>query len=328
MIPAVFVSSTVQDLHYLRDALRDAILDLAYQPVMSDHGEITYLYSGSAADACYKSVGQCQLVILIVGLRYGASGEQLSVTHKEFLSAKDANIPMIAFAEAKAVHFKELFDSDRQAPLWGTFAGMDNAKMTFRLIDEIKAAPAFNSLIPFTSAGEAKRILKLQIADFVGQRLTELIQPVRNDLQELAAEIRTLRREFNQTTNVPDNVVQESKQYLITTRFLLEDKNGLLRDFLKALGNDLEIGIEWLMEVSSLEELIAKAGGRLVIETFANYEQRMKQEQESKTWSMRGASWSHDRWMAIYEGNEVWIDPGQARMLDGQIKALRRTLAT
>ena len=68
--------------------------------------------------------------------------------------------------------------------------------MTFRLIDEIKTAPAFNGLIPFTTAGEAKQMLKVQIADFVGQRLSSLIQPVRNELQELSAEVRTLREQL------------------------------------------------------------------------------------------------------------------------------------
>lgn len=30
MIPNIFVSSTVEDLRYLRDGLRDAIVELAY----------------------------------------------------------------------------------------------------------------------------------------------------------------------------------------------------------------------------------------------------------------------------------------------------------
>ena len=43
MIPNVFVSSTIQDLHHLRDAIREAIVDLAFSPVMSEYGDIGYV---------------------------------------------------------------------------------------------------------------------------------------------------------------------------------------------------------------------------------------------------------------------------------------------
>jgi hypothetical protein len=40
MIPNIFISSTISDLRYLRDGLREAVSELAYHPVMSEHGEI------------------------------------------------------------------------------------------------------------------------------------------------------------------------------------------------------------------------------------------------------------------------------------------------
>ena len=215
MIPAVFVSSTIRDLRYLRDALRDAILELSYQPVMSDYGEVTYIHSGSAADACFKSVERCHLVVLIVGRRYGDLVDGVcGVTHKEFLTAKDANIPMFAFVEAQVLNYKEVFDTDPKAELWNAFPGMDNARMTFRLIDEIKTASASNGLIPFTTAGEAKQVLKAQIADFVGQRLGSLIQPIRNELQELSAEVRTLRKQLTATKPTSRKIALASERYL------------------------------------------------------------------------------------------------------------------
>ena len=38
MLPRVFVSSTIEDLHHLRDAVRDAVAELEYIPVMSEYG--------------------------------------------------------------------------------------------------------------------------------------------------------------------------------------------------------------------------------------------------------------------------------------------------
>ena len=110
MIPNIFVSSTIADLHYLRDGLCDAIDELCYHPVMSEHGEVGYLHPNTAAESCYRSVGQCQMVVLIVGKRYGSTGEDgLSVTHREFLAAKSDTARIITFVEPEILSYKEVF---------------------------------------------------------------------------------------------------------------------------------------------------------------------------------------------------------------------------
>ncbi|MCJ7812359.1 DUF4062 domain-containing protein, partial [bacterium] len=43
MIPNVFISSTIKDLHYLRDAIRDLVKELGYRPIMSEYGDIGYI---------------------------------------------------------------------------------------------------------------------------------------------------------------------------------------------------------------------------------------------------------------------------------------------
>ncbi len=71
MIPRVFVSSTISDLKHVRDAVRDAITDIGYQPVMSERGEIGYYPDTTAAASCFKDAEQCELGVLIIGKRYG-----------------------------------------------------------------------------------------------------------------------------------------------------------------------------------------------------------------------------------------------------------------
>jgi len=43
MIPNIFISSTIKDLKYLRDAIRELISEIGYKPIMSEHGEVGYL---------------------------------------------------------------------------------------------------------------------------------------------------------------------------------------------------------------------------------------------------------------------------------------------
>jgi len=111
MIPNVFISSTIEDLHYLREGLRDAVNELAYRPVMSDYGEVGYLHPETAAESCYRSVKECQIAVIIIGCRYGNPSAEggVSVTHKEFRTARDEGIPLIALVEKEVMSFKKVF---------------------------------------------------------------------------------------------------------------------------------------------------------------------------------------------------------------------------
>ena len=75
MIPTVFISSTVDDLRHIRDAVRATVEEVGYQPVMSEYGEIGYMGGDAAEDACYRTVPECQLVVLIIGKRYGSAAK-------------------------------------------------------------------------------------------------------------------------------------------------------------------------------------------------------------------------------------------------------------
>jgi len=151
MIPSIFISSTIADLHYLRDGLRDTVEELAYRPVMSEHGEVGYINPTTAAESCYRAVRQCQMVVLILGRRYGsADAEGFSVTHREYLAAKEDNLPIITFVEPQLLSFKEVYDADPKASLWDSFAGMDNPKQTFALLDDIGRSESYNAILPFT----------------------------------------------------------------------------------------------------------------------------------------------------------------------------------
>jgi len=257
MLPNVFISSTISDLQYLRDAIRDAIVDLRYHPVMSEHGEVGYMRPTTAATACYRTVEQCHMVILIVGKRYGAIGDDgLSVTHKEYLAAKDASIPTITLVEQQVLHYKEVFDASPNADLWHEFSRMDRPSDTFKLIDDISSSEVFNGLIPFVSAVDAKEKLKLQIADFVGQRLGDTIAPMSMQIKDVLAEIKTLR---NQQAH-GNGDVGDTKRFLAATRYLLSDNAADYRKLLERIFGDMDFAISKICALSEFSEVIKEAG--------------------------------------------------------------------
>ena len=258
MIPNVFISSTVADLHYLRDALRDAILELRYHPVMSEYGEVGYIRPSTAADACYRTVEQCQMVILIVGKRYGSVGSDgLSVTHKEYQAANASGIPTITLVEQQVLHYKEVYDSSPKSKLWKEFPRMDNPASTFKLLNEIAGSDVFNGIISFSSAVDAKEKLKLQIADFVGQRLGDSIAPMSNQIKDVLAEIKAIRNQLKKKTKGGDD---STKKYLVTTRYLLNDRVAEYRHLLEKVFGDIDTAIDRLLTVDTFDAAMDAAG--------------------------------------------------------------------
>ncbi|MEK6257214.1 MAG: DUF4062 domain-containing protein [Planctomycetota bacterium] len=261
MIPNVFVSSTIADLHYLRDGLRDAIEELCYHPVMSEHGEVGYLNPTTAAESCYRSVRQCQIVVLIVGKRYGSTSDDgLSVTHKEFLASKDQHIPTITFVEPHVLSYKEVFHADPNATLWDGFAAMDNPRGTFQLLDAIASSEAFNAIIPINSVGDAKKRLKMQIADFVGNRLSETVLPMSTQLRDVLAEITTVRNLIVHSSDALQSKEDDTKRYHAATRFLLNDNAAEYRKLLEQVFGDLDAAIMHVVNCDGFQSVLSRAG--------------------------------------------------------------------
>jgi len=327
MIPNIFLSSTVTDLHYLRDALRDAVVELSYTPIMSDYGEIGYINAATAAESCYRSVRQCQLAILVIGRKYGNQDKDgYSVTHREFLTAKEHRIPIITFVESQVINYKEVFDADPAAPTWKNFPGMDSPQKTFALINEVKSSDSYNGILPITTAGEAageaKRHLKLQIADFVGERLNDVIRPVKSEVQEILAEIKTLRKELK-----PDNAPNlETQKYLRTMRFLLDDQVSGFRKFCEVVSGDLESAVPLLIKNHNFEEFLATLKLEKVIEENRdNFNVLMRGAATSQP-ELRYASHGGDGWWAAI-GNKTIFSKTQFERFSHTYDRLERHLS-
>jgi hypothetical protein len=224
---------------------------------MSEYGEVGYIRPTTAATACYRTVEQCQMVVLIIGKRYGTPADDgFSVTHKECLAAKEASIPTITLVEQQVLHYKEVFDASPEADIWSTFSRMDRPSSTFKLIDDISSSEIFNGLIPFASAVDAKEKLKLQIADFVGERLGETISPMSKQIKDVLAEIKTLR---NQIAHGPGDA-GDTKKYLAATRFLLNDNASEYRKLLEKIFGDIDFAVSKIWSLPDFLQVIEQAG--------------------------------------------------------------------
>lgn len=75
-----FVSSTCYDLSEERNQLRNLIKNLGHEPILSDHNEILYDYDEHTHLSCVREIPNADIVILIIGSRYG--GKAINETTK------------------------------------------------------------------------------------------------------------------------------------------------------------------------------------------------------------------------------------------------------
>ena len=70
--PRVFISSTFYDLRQIRVELDKFIESLGYEPVRNEEGDIPYGKEDALQDYCYKEISNIDILISIIGIRYGS----------------------------------------------------------------------------------------------------------------------------------------------------------------------------------------------------------------------------------------------------------------
>jgi hypothetical protein len=252
MIPNIFISSTILDLHHLRDSIRDTIIDIGYTPVMSEYGDIGYLPSDSAEDSCYIAMKDCQLSIFLISKRYGdISKNGLSATHNEFRTARKQNIPVIFLVDEEIMSFKRVYDSnDNKDKL--TFPGMDNPGKVFELIREFADSPNNNGLITYSNVQSAKSNIKKQIAHIIGDLLRKYFDPVQNEIKDILTEITTLKHVLLK------NEKNIARIFAVAYRELLDKKNEGLRNIIEEISASLEDGVPEILKYKTIQEYFQK----------------------------------------------------------------------
>jgi len=262
MIPNVFVSSTIYDLQYLRDAIRETIIELGYNPVMSDYGEIGYLPSKSAEESCYATIRDCQLAILIIGKRYGEKTKNgLSVTHNEFLTIQNRNVPIVTIVDQEVISFKRVYEANRDIKNVTKFPGMDSGPDTFNFIKNVMDSPLNNGIITYTDASDARKKFKSQLAHMFYDLLVNQFNPLNVNIQDILSEVKTLRHELLKDKG------EEPIIYLSAMKWLIDDrsKSSDYTKFAKSIHGSIDLAVPVMLESNSFEEFIKKSNYKITI---------------------------------------------------------------
>lgn len=162
--PRIFVSSTYYDLRHVREIIRDFIISLGYEPVLSEYSDILYRPGDSVENSCLLEITHCDMFVLIIGRRYGSifPNDTDSITHKEYLQASYVGIPIFAFVD-KDVYAAYKIWKENQDNSFVKYPTVDNIKV-FKLVHEVESQITNNALVPYGSISDILNHLRKQWA--------------------------------------------------------------------------------------------------------------------------------------------------------------------
>jgi Mg2+ and Co2+ transporter CorA len=183
--PRIFVSSTYYDLKHIRDRLESFIESFGYEPVLFESGDVPFHHDVPLDESCYAEVKLCHILILLIGGRYGmAASEDASTSHrdqqfdfynsitrKEYLTARERDIPIFVFVEKNVLAEYETYRHNKTSNQIN-YAHVDSVNI-FRLIDEIISRERNNFVRGFERFDDISHWLKEQWAGLFADLITK-----------------------------------------------------------------------------------------------------------------------------------------------------------
>jgi uncharacterized protein involved in tellurium resistance len=247
--PRIFVSSTYYDLKHIRKSIESFIDGMGYESVLFENGDIPFEHSESLDESCYKELDSCQILVLVVGGRYGSgsSDEKVklldddlerhyqhfnSITKKEYETARERDIPIYIFIEkGVAAEFQTYKENKSNTTI--KYAHVDSVNV-FRLIESIYSQKRNNLTKEFENVEDITSWLKEQWAGLFSQFLERKsndkpIESLEKHLASLSVVTKTLK---DYSENIIRGLSPNESEQIISTIGLKEKHRTDINDFL------------------------------------------------------------------------------------------------
>jgi len=194
--PRVFISSTFYDLKSVRAELEASLAQLAYDAVLHERGRVPYEHGKDLENSCYREINNCDIVVAIVGGRFGSQSladDRLSISQLELKTAIDLDKQLFVFVDRPVLTEYGTWTKNRSGSV--TWAYVDNPKV-FEFLKYIHDLAPSRPVQSFDAGSDIVTFLKEQFAGLF-QRLLEEHQ-VREELN-LAGQLRATADILNKT---------------------------------------------------------------------------------------------------------------------------------
>jgi len=171
--PRIFISSTFYDLKQIRVELDKFIESLGYEPIRNEEGDIPYGKDEELQKYCYKEISNIDILVSIIGSRYGSSaindekGKEYSISQKEVKTALDNNKQVFVFIDKNVLTEYETYALNKDVPNI-SYKYVDNVNI-YKFIEEIKSLTHNNNIKSFETAEDITNYLREQFAGLFKQ---------------------------------------------------------------------------------------------------------------------------------------------------------------
>lgn len=296
--PRVFISSTFYDLRLVRLELDKFLRVIGYEPVRNETGDIPYGKVDALETYCYKEIGNVDILISIIGSRFGTPSEgdkASSISNIELRTALKENKHVFIFIEKNVFIEYETYLLNKDKDIEYKYVDYPNI---YKFIEEIKGLPNNNNIKEFETADDITSYLREQFAGLMKQyfvdeqkyRETSIIKDINTTADTLKKLV-----DYIQNTNQDK---QEGLKEIIKTS----------HPIIKTLKELLNINYKFYIEnYNDLENLLKARGFRKVIRETDFFEKIDKSKSEKMIFTIKSKIFDNDENL-IYFKPEEWDD--------------------
>ncbi|WP_312300117.1 DUF4062 domain-containing protein [Stutzerimonas nitrititolerans] len=200
----VFISSTCFDLSVTRGQLRAFIEDLGFQPVMSDYNDVLFDPRVHTHTSCINEVSSCDMVLVLVGSRFGGRAvpaavaqldfdslqdasksiellkekNSISITQMEVLHAIQSSIPVFTFVDERVWNDHATYEKNKDKEIasqieYASIEKADTAKYVFEFINFLRLRSINNSISTYHRYSDIEEALRKQWSSLFQRLLSE-----------------------------------------------------------------------------------------------------------------------------------------------------------
>ncbi|TSJ44208.1 DUF4062 domain-containing protein [Mucilaginibacter corticis] len=222
MRPRVFISSTYYDLKFLRESLDAFFSTINFESILFEANKVTFEIGKTLDASCFNEVKTCQMMVLVVGGRYGSAiseqniieekniydKEYISITRKEYETALKQNIPVFIFVERNVFAEFQTYKANKSF-----YERLKDSEFKFFHVDSINVF----RFIEFFSSKGIKTFEKLDdIVSYLKEQISgmfylylESLKVVENQkvIIDAVSELKSLTASMNEMVNAVGKIV-------------------------------------------------------------------------------------------------------------------------
>lgn len=188
--PRVFISSTFYDLRHIRTDVEHFVIEMGYEPIRNENGDIPYGTHDNLEEYCYHEVVEVDILVGIIGGRYGSESKdkKYSITQTEIRTAFEEGKQVYIFIDKNVLSEFHTYSVNKGSAMKFYYA--DNIKI-YEFIEEIFAIKGGIIIAPFENVIDITRYLKTQWAGLFRDMLRDKSEAKR--MSKLSSQIEDLK---------------------------------------------------------------------------------------------------------------------------------------